>query len=149
MKRILLLCVAIVLLLAIVFLVKPVFHAGYIAEDRKEAKANIDRFHERLARADFDAIYDDADEALKSALSRGAFTANMKGVKTRAGSPQQVTYWTVNVLTDRAPVEVRAISNTTFEKGPMTEMFIYVRRGKDLRLAYYTVSPGSARPTRP
>jgi hypothetical protein len=62
------------------------------------------------------------------------------------GAVIAVTFIFTTELTDRSPVEVRSVYNTTFEKGEATEMITFVRRGDKLKLAGFNISPGTRRP---
>ncbi len=135
------------LALGLVVLFRPSLHIGYIAEDEKEARDKIEEFHNRHTAGEFERIYEDLDIVLTSKEPREVVIPKMHQMRDRWGRVETVTYSYVKVLIERAPVEVRAVYNTRFEKGDATEMFLFVRRGSKLKLAYYNVVPGTTRPT--
>ena len=140
------LVIVVVVAAGAIFASRMSVHIGRTAEDKEATQQAIEQFHDRLGMGDFDRIYDDSDVALRITASRETLIAAMRETKGHWGKPMRVTYSYLRVLTDRAPVEVRVVYNTTFEKGDATEMFTFVRRGSKLKLAYYNISPGTSRP---
>ena len=122
-------------------------HVGYIEHDKMEAQHQIDVFHQRLEKGEFDAIISDADDGFRNSANRETMIASMRETKQRWGNVKAVTFRVTNVLDDRSPVEVRAVYNTTFEKGDATELFTFVLRGDQQKLAFFNISPGTKRPT--
>jgi hypothetical protein len=53
---------------------------------------------------------------------------------------QWLVYRKVEVVMS-APVEIRAVYDSVFEKGRATEWFVFVIEGNDIRLRTYFVSP--------
>jgi hypothetical protein len=146
-RRRLLLIVAGVLALFLLARTLVYVHFGYTEDDDKEVRNGIEQFHDRLSAGDFDRIYDGLDASLTSTNSREALVSKMRDTRERWGKVERVTYSYVKVFTNRAPAEVRAVYNTVFENGNATEMFLFVRRGSALRMAYYNITPGMKRPS--
>ena len=119
--------------------------AGYKAQDQKAAEKAIAQFHARLNSGDFEHTYVDADDAMKRAGSKDQLLAAMRQTQEKFGAFQGAAYSKINVIV-RAPVEVRAVYNSRFQRGDATELFGFVKREDTLRLAYYNISPGTARP---
>jgi hypothetical protein len=70
----------------------------------------------------------------------------MQATRARFGEFRQVTDSEMNVIV-HAPVEIRAAYNSKFEKGDATELFVFLRRGNQIKLAMYQISPGTTKLT--
>ncbi|HSK43017.1 MAG TPA: hypothetical protein VLA83_03910 [Candidatus Binatia bacterium] len=141
-------CVPAALLLTgawIWILFRPTLRPGYIEDDKKEATEAIAQFHSRVMAGQFDQIYKDADVTLKSTQSKEALLQGMQATRNKYGVFQQVTFSQLNVIIGN-PVQVRAVYNSTYEKGDTTELFTFLRRGNKLKLSYYSISPGAVKP---
>lgn len=121
------------------------FHAGYVEDDKKEAGEAIAQVHSRISAGQFDLIYKDADPSLKNSQSKDALIHAMQASRDKYGGFRRETFKELNVMMGN-PVQVRAVSNSTFEKGDVTELFTFVRRGNGLKLTFYSISPGTAKP---
>ena len=117
---------------------------GYIEDDKREALSAIESFHSRLSSGQYAAIYDASDPALQQTGSREQLIAAMQATKARFGEFRQVTDSEINVIV-RAPVEIRAAYNSKFEKGEATELFLFLRRGDQIKLAMYQISAGTTK----
>jgi hypothetical protein len=141
-------CVPVALLLTagwVWFLFRPQFHAGNIEDDKKEATEAIAQLHSRVSAGHFDQIYDDADPDFKKSQSQQDLVREMLRTRNKYGDFRQIRFSQLNVLMG-SPVQVRAVYNSTFEKGDTTELFTFVRRGNDsLKLLFYSVSPGTVK----
>jgi hypothetical protein len=138
--------VAGILLSAAILVSRTHVHFGYIDEDKREAQSAIDQMHSRLAAGEYEGIFDDLDTTLQETASREALIDGIRKTNERWGAVKRVTHRSINVLADRAPVEVRVVYNTSFEKGDATEFLILVRRGEKLRIAFYRVYQGTTVP---
>jgi len=135
-----------VLLSAGILLSRIHVHFGYIDEDKREAQVAIDQMHSRLMAREYERIFDDLDIALQKTASRETLIDEIRKTNERWGTVKRVTHRSINVLTDLAPVEVRAVYNTSFEKGDATEFIILIRRGEELKIAFYRVYQGTTIP---
>jgi hypothetical protein len=126
-------------------LFRPSFHAGYVEDDKKEAGEAIAQLHSRISAGQFDLVYKDADPTLKNSQSRDALIHTMQASRDKYGGFRQETFKELNVMMGN-PVQVRAVLNSTFEKGDVTELFTFVRRGNGLKLTFYSISPGTVKP---
>jgi hypothetical protein len=140
--------VAILLTIGWVWLPRPRLevHLGYFEQDKRETEQAIAQLHARLGARQFDQIYRDADPMMKNAQSKEALIRAMQETRDKYGEFRQVTNSQMNVIVGN-PVQVRAVYNSTFERGKATEMITFIRHGDSLNLAYYSVSAGSVRPT--
>jgi hypothetical protein len=64
----------------------------------------------------------------------------MQQINQNYGAFQRVESSKVEVVMS-APVEIRAVYDSVFEKGRATEWFVFVIEGNDIRLRTYFVSP--------
>lgn len=118
---------------------------GYIADDKAMTEQAIKQFHDRLSAGQYESIYQDADVSLKQSFTQEHTIASMKDVRDRFGSVKTVTFSKLNVIVG-APVQIRAVYNTTYEKGKVTEAFTFIKQGDTVRLAHYQVFPGTVKP---
>ena len=132
----------IVLILAAIVVSRFTFHVGYIDQDKSEALKQIGQFHERMNAERFDDIYDSADPALKSVLSREDFLKRMQETRERFGNFRTVKASKLNVVMG-APVQTRAACYSSFEKADATELFSFAREGHQLQLLIYGIKPGN------
>lgn len=108
--------------------------------DRNETIRRIEEFHARLNRGQFDQIYENASSALQLSTGYQGLTGTMRQINQNYGAFQRVESSKVEVVMS-APVEIRAVYDSVFEKGPVTEWFVFVIEGNDVRLRTYFVSP--------
>jgi hypothetical protein len=131
-------------LLVLLVILRINVHVGYFAEDKRSATRLIEQLHERMNAGQFDLIYEDCDESLKNAKTRDEMDQSLREVASHFGAFKAVSDSEMNVIEGPA-MEVRAAYNSTFEKGDATELFSFFRRGHELKLAFYQVSPGTAK----
>jgi hypothetical protein len=127
----------------IVFLVMHLhIHKGYVAQDKAVTDALITQFHTRLNTGAFDQIWDDADSSLKQSKTREEWKRLLQDVIDHTGKFDHVKDSKLNVMMG-LPVQIRGAYRSSFEKGNFTELFAFVRRDEDVRLAYYSALSGS------
>lgn len=119
-------------------------HRGYVEDDKRTSIRLVEQFHLRMNAGQFDQIYDDYDESLKNAKTREEEVKSLQELSSHFGAFKSVSDSEMNVIVGPM-VEVRAAYNSTFEKGDATELFGFLRRGHELKLALYQVSPGTAK----
>ena len=117
-------------------------HQGYIAQDKAVTDALITRFHARLNSGAFDQIWDDADSSLRQSKTREEWKKLLQDVIGHTGRFDHVKDSKLNVMMG-LPVQIRGAYRSSFEKGDFTELFAFVRRDEDVRLAYYSAYKGS------
>jgi hypothetical protein len=61
------------------------------------------------------------------------------------GSFERITFSQLKVIIG-APIQIRAVYNSTFAKGEATELFTFVEREGKIMLVQYQISPGTVRP---
>jgi hypothetical protein len=119
---------------------------GYVEDDKKATVQAIEAFHQRLSAAQFEDIYREAHQAFRDTGSREQLLSAMRATHDRFGAFQRVTSSQLNVFVG-APVQIRAVYNTNYEKGDATEQFTFLRDDGHVRLALYSPSLGSVRPS--
>lgn len=115
-------------------------HRGYVMRDRDETVKLIEEFHSRLNEGRFDQIYDDASSALQRSDGRQVVAGTMREIHQNYGAFLRIESSKIEVVMV-APVEIRAVYDSVFERGYATERFVYVIEGRDIRLRTYLVSP--------
>jgi len=133
-------CLIAVGLLLLFFPIHFSVHRGYVMRDRNETIKQIEKFHDRLNREQFDQIYENASSALQSSGGYEGITGTMRQINQNYGAFQRAESSKVEVVMS-APVEIRAVYDSVFEKGRATERFVFVIEGDDIRLRTYFVSP--------
>jgi hypothetical protein len=117
---------------------------GYIEDDKKSAEAAIDKFHEQFNSGQYQEIYNDAHDAFKRAIKQSDALSRMAETADRFGKMEHVDNREMNVIIG-APIQVRAVYETKFEKGDSTEVFLFLKDGDAVRLAMYQIFPGKAK----
>lgn len=135
------------LALAIIFVPRMV-HFGYVAEDRRETSLPVEKFHARANANQLDDIYDEADPLFQRSISKDAWVAFMHAKRDQYGRFGRVITAKFNVV-QKAPVRIRAQYQSEFEKGPVTEVFAFIRDGSEIRLAAYGILPPQTTTTTP
>ncbi len=117
--------------------VRPVYN------DREQALAQteVDQFHARYNRRDYDGLYAMMAEATKRAQSKEIAVSAMQQTVERWGNQQSSSMAVAKVLPG-PPVQVRMIYNSTYEKGNAQEWFIWTSDGKQSVLLQYQILPG-------
>ena len=105
----------------------------------------IEQFHGRLSMGRFDEIYDNANDVFQKSQSRDRLIEAMQDTQGHFGRFQQVEFSKLNVIIG-APVQIRAVYNSRFEKGDATELFLFVKQGDEVKLAQYEIYTGAVRP---
>jgi hypothetical protein len=116
---------------------------GYIEDDKKTAGLAIATLHEPYNASKYEAIWNSAHPAFQSAQTKDASLASMRQSAQNFGRFERVLECRMNVLV-RAPIEIRAVCNSQFERAVGAEMFTYVKVGTQVQLAHYALAPGPA-----
>src|SRR5262249_45779082 len=103
--------------------VKP----GYFEEDKKVTARAIEQFHNRINAGQVDEIYNNASSDFRRAQGRDGLSRAMQETRSRFGKFERVTFSELNVIMG-APVQIRAVYNSVFEKGETTELFVFVKQ---------------------
>ena len=118
--------------------------SGTEEEEKIGAMRAVAQFHARLSAGRFDEILNDADPTFGS-QNREKLTGAMQETYARYGGFERITFSQLNVIVG-APIQIRAVYNSTFAKGTATELFAFVDREGKIRLLQYQISPGTVRP---
>jgi Protein of unknown function (DUF4019) len=119
-------------------------HFGYVDGDKKQTVESIEQFHERMNVEQYDQIYADANPAFRNSLTREEWLQHMHEVREQCGRFKSTRISKLNVLMGN-PVQIRAAYNSTFEKGPATELFGFAREGDKVQLLIYGISADGVR----
>ena len=118
---------------------------GFLEEDKDLTVKAIDQLHNRLNLGRFDEIYGNTSEAYRSSRKRDDALEAMKLTRVQFGAFREATHTALSVIVG-APVQIRAVYNSTFEKGDATELFVFLKEPQGPRLADYQIYPGTVSP---
>jgi hypothetical protein len=118
---------------------------GFLEEDKDLTVKAIDQLHNRLNLGRFDEIYGNTSEAYRTSRKRHDALEAMKLTRVQFGAFREATHTAVSVIVG-APVRIRAVYNSTFEKGDATELFVFLKEAEGPRLADYQIYPGTVQP---
>jgi len=119
---------------------------GYVGDDKKAVERAIEQFHDRFNSAQYQEIYDDAQEVFKQSKTKTDLLASMQETAEQFGRAEEVSEKWINVIVG-APVQIRAIYNTRFTKNQATETFVFIKDGDHIRLAAYQIYLGTVKPS--
>jgi hypothetical protein len=120
--------------------IKPEF----VADDRQLAEQEIEKLHRRFNLGDFNAIYNHEAMGLKQAISKKDFLSFLNNVHREFGNFKSIIDKRINVVLGN-PVQLRAVCNSQFDTGVLTEMFIFLKDGDQIQLAQYNIAKGPAK----
>ena len=108
--------------------------------DMSTAEAAVPKFHEMLDAAQFDDIYAQSGDAMKSASSQADFTALLAAVHRKLGNTKSSTKagWGVNYQTSGTWVTLNY--KTIYAGGDAQEQFVFLVKDKSALLAGYHVN---------
>ncbi|MGE5474952.1 MAG: hypothetical protein ACM3UU_12110 [Ignavibacteriales bacterium] len=109
---------------------------GYIEDDEKNTEVAINNFHEDLNNENYENIYNNLYEELQISWGKEKILTNMRQSHEELGNFINIKDKKMNVVIG-APVQVRAVYISSFEKGDVTEMFTYIKSGDAYKLALY------------
>ena len=118
-----------------------------VTNEKEQAKADrlVDRFHDLYNASKFDEIYGLLDDSVRQSVNKEAFVSSLQQTASKWGKVRDSKLSEGKVFPGN-PIQVRAIYNVTFEKGPGQEWFTSLIRGDDARLVQYTNAEGTDRP---
>jgi hypothetical protein len=104
------------------------------------ARQAVTQFHQQLDAADFDSIWNGADDGFRHALSRDGYDKFIGAVHTKLGPVVKTTPmgWSVNYINYRTRVVLQ--QQTDFAHGSGLETFVFFVNGNDVRLDGYTIN---------
>jgi hypothetical protein len=119
---------------------------GGMSTAKPKAEAAVEVFHQELNSADFDAIWNGADEGFRSSGTREKFNNYLQAVRSKLGKVVSTTNsgWFVRTFNFKTGVNLR--QRTTFEHGTGTEDFNYIVQGDEVKLLGYNVQMDVAPP---
>ena len=126
--------------LLVLFLFVLVLAGCSASADMSTAEAAVPKFHEMLDAAQFDDIYAQSGDAMKSASSQADFTALLAAVHRKLGNTKSSTKagWGVNYQTSGTWVTLNY--TTVYDSGDAQEQFVFLVKDKSALLAGYHVN---------
>jgi hypothetical protein len=113
------------------------FKAGSFEEDKKAALVALDAFHRRFNDAQFDAIYENASDSLRT-QPKEQLLAAMKQTYEQWGKVNSSKV----VSSSCFPNEVRLLVEAQFEKGVAGEIIVWRLPNKEAHLEHFEIFPG-------
>jgi hypothetical protein len=119
---------------------------GNLEADKSATESAIDQFHVRYNAGQLELIYQEADDAPKSAASSSDSMGFLTKTRGKYGDMVSVTRHWVNAFIG-APVHVHAVYHTRFTNTDATELFDWAIDGNGKpRLVLYHVWEGTTMP---
>lgn len=142
------LAVLVVLAFASVLALLMVYRQRHPSRDheKKDATLAVEQFHQRWNAGDFAGIYDNADDALKKSLPREGWLRFAQDFSARSGKFQHIVKSELEAI-EGNPLRIHAACHSNFDKGSVSEVFDFVKRGGEIRLAYFSAFPEAGSPS--
>jgi len=108
--------------------------------DTSTAEAAVPKFHEMLDAAQFDDIYAQSSDAMKTATSQADLVALLGAVHRKLGNTRSSdrTSWGINYQTSGTWVTL--VYKTVYDSGDAQEQFVFLVKDKSALLAGYHVN---------
>ena len=119
--------------------------AVYNDQEQSLAQRGVDQFHDCYNRKDYDALYSLMSQNATNKQSKDVILVEMQTTVEKWGKEVSSSMVLAKVYPG-APIQVRMIYNTTYEKGQAQEWFIWATDGKRASLLQYQIFPGWADP---
>lgn len=108
---------------------------------RARAQEAVKEFHALLDKGQYESIYDQGDDALKSSNTKSDFVAYLRDIHTRLGSSRHSTTRGFQVSTVAGEGSRVALKvETEFDRGTAEEHFVWRMTGSRVLLAGYTAT---------
>lgn len=103
----------------------------------KEAEKEVATFHHNLDKGDYDAVWRDSSEALTKSEPKEKLVALLSALRERFGKVKESKQngWKVNY--ENGVSTTKVTMQTTFEKGVLTEDFLFLNTDDGLKLVSY------------
>ena len=109
-------------------------------QQAKDARAQVDVFHERLNAGEDQAIWTNAGEQLRKATSREDFVRLLGTVRKSLGPVEGTSQTNVKMNTSPQGSFTTLQMETHFERGRGVETFVFSGSGDSLRLVGYNIN---------
>ena len=124
--------------------------SAHIGEDEQATVSMIDRLHSLFNEEKWEEICHEADRSFCATDDKTNSMAPMQETLNRFGRFKRLTFVKTSVLhappIQGAPDEVRAVCNSDFDKGPVTELLVFKRQNGQFHLARYEIFFGTVTP---
>jgi hypothetical protein len=120
--------------------VKPV----YIKDDKTSTEKEIEEFHLQLNSENYELVYNNSIQGPLNSLNKAEFTRFLKKSHDDYGDFKRIIDKRINVVIG-TPIQIRAVYISQFSKIDLTEIFLYVKDGKKIKLALYQTAKGRSK----
>jgi hypothetical protein len=110
--------------------VKPV----YIKDDKTSTEKEIEEFHLQLNSENYELVYNNSIQGPLNSLNKAEFTRFLKKSHDDYGDFKRIIDKRINV-----------VYISQFSKIDLTEIFLYVKDGKKIKLALYQTAKGRSK----
>ena len=118
--------------------------AENLADDTRMTVQEIAKLHARFNSKNFDDIYSHQTQALQQSISKEDFRVFLNSVMDSFGQFRSIIDKRINIVM-QTPVQFRAVCNCQFDRGVLTEMFVFLKGSDEVQLAHYKISKGPAK----
>jgi hypothetical protein len=119
--------------------------SGNLDEDKRTVERAVDQFHKRFNSEQYQDIYNDAHEIYKKSQTQADSLNEFKKTENKFGKMEQVNEQRLKVIIG-APIQIRVVCKAKFDKGEVTETFIFIKDGDTIRLVQYGIYPETVKP---
>jgi hypothetical protein len=117
-----------------------------VKQNTKAAEAEIDRFHQRWNADEFKVIYNEAHKNLRNSRSADEIVAMLQRGKQNYGAFKSSTRRSWGFNSDNGVTNITLKYDSTYDRGPAVEAFIYRMSGDAAQLLSYEImSPETAK----
>src|SRR5262249_11632198 len=145
MNRMKLKWISIYIVLGLTAVASCSIRAVYYDQEQALAQMGVDQLHDCYNRKDYEALYSLMSENALHGQSKDAILTAMQATVEKWGREESSSMVFAKVYPG-APIQVRMIYNTTYEKGQAQEWFIWKTDGNRASLLQYQIFPGWADP---
>ena len=108
-------------------------------EELGDADAEVAQFHKNFSAKNFEGIWNDSHENLKSSGPREQFDATFGSLSEYWGKVKSTEREGFSINTNNGVTRVDVTHNTEFDAGSAVESFQFIREDDALELAFYNI----------
>ena len=104
----------------------------------------IEKFHLRFNLGDYELIYNNSIQEFQKSINKADIFKVLQNQHDEFRDFKSIIDKRVNLIIG-APVQIRAVYISQFKKMDLTEMFVFVKDGEQIKLALYQFSKGRSK----
>jgi hypothetical protein len=106
---------------------------------KKLSDAAVQHFHQQLNAGQYEEIYNEADDGFRSGETHENIVKFLEAVHKKLGNSRDTDFVNIGVNATTNGTFTTTIYNTTFDGGPSTETFTWVKSSGNLKLYSYHI----------